>query len=122
MDYQAPSRELEEMLKKQAKILRARFSIGRRLPRPRRETPLALAARLPEVGVAWTHTHGKVTYSLRVLGPATVECEGGGETRNFRTLKSLARAITGKNPPIGGWKYFFGGMSRADVTAKWKKA
>lgn len=99
--------------------LRRRFAIGARRPRPRRETPRALAARLPDAGVVIT-THRKGhDYTVRVVGEHAVELECDGRVEGYESLRAVATAIMGYAPSVGGWQFFFGTMTRAEVSARY---
>ena len=56
-------------------------------------------------------------YSIRVVGETAVECNMDGLWERFTTLKSLANAIQGSTVSMGGWRFFFGGRSPAEINA-----
>jgi hypothetical protein len=119
--YLKSPRDLEEMTEALVTTLRGRFSIGARVSRPRRDTPLALSQRLPETGVTWDYVNRGKTYSIHVVSVATVECVVDGELRRFRTLKALAKSILGYAPAVGGWRFFFGSLSPSEVNTRYKR-
>lgn len=101
--------------------LRGRFSLIERHRKPRKDTPRALAQRLPEAGVSWKYTRGTRVYTILVVDEHTVVLQEGESEKRLQSLKAVATEILGYYPGIGGWRYFFGEMSYDEVSARYKR-
>ena len=111
---------LETVTEAAVAALRQGFAVGTRHRRPRRETHRALMMRLPEVGVCLPFTKRGQTYHVRIVGENAVDLEReDGTVVRYETLKAVATAIAGYTVSVSGWQYFFGGMSREEVSARY---
>lgn len=110
---------LEEMTDILVTVIKGRFVVGTRKPRPRRETQRALMMRLPDVGVEWTIARNTLMYTLRIATDHCVELDTGGELKRYPSLKAVATAIQGYPPSVSGWQFFFGLMSREEVLERY---
>jgi len=117
--YLVSTAKLEIMTEALVDVLRSQFVIGTRRPRPRRETERALSLRLPQVGTAWEHHRKGRIFRLRVTSETTVEVEVDDTTNRYESLKAAAIAICGYTPSVSGWIFFFGGMLREEVAARY---
>lgn len=113
---------LETVAEVAAEAIHQKFSLYTRRPRRLKETPRAIAIRLPEVGVSWEYEHKGKSYKVTVVGEHELELEIDGEMQKHPTLRSVATAILGYGPPIGGMRFFFGGMKLDEVNRKYRKA
>lgn len=112
--------KLDELAEALLLALRGQWVMSPRRPRPRLETPRAISLRLPEVGVAWTMIRRGIHYSLRITGDHELEVAYNGHIERYESLKAAARAICGYPPSVSGWVFFFGSLSREEVSARYK--
>lgn len=112
---------LDEVVERVADAMRGKMVLGIRRPKERKTTRRALSMRLPEVGVTFPHEHNGKRYTVSVVEANMVELEDSeGKVERYRTLKAVAFAILGYQPPIGGWRFFFGGLSSEEVSTRYK--
>lgn len=103
-----------------AESVRRRFAVQRRRDRPRKTTERALSMVLPAVGVTIEVAHKGKTYVVSVVEGNMVRLVLEGEVvGQFNSLKSAALSILGYAPSSGGWRFFFGHASHAEVAARY---
>lgn len=95
------------------------FKVVKKAHRPRLETERALLLRLPEPGVVYEGERAGKRYSFTVLSDEVVELVLDGKRTRHGTLKGVATAICGYPPSVAGWTFFFGGLSREEVAARY---
>lgn len=116
-----PGSQLEELVSALASAMRGTMILGVRRPKQRKTTQRAIAMRLPEVGVTFPFLHKGQHYRISIVEGEMVELrDEAGEVRLFRTLKAVADAILGYDIPVGGWRFFFGGLSSEEVSSRYK--
>ena len=114
------SQLLEELVEAVADAMRDTMVLGIKRPRERKTNRLALARRLPDVGVAWTHERKGKLYKLSIVEGEMVEMENEGQVERYKSLKQAMVAILGYDSPITGWRFFFGPLSHEEVTKRYK--
>lgn len=113
---------LEAATSAAAESVRRRFAMQRRRERPRKTTQRALSMVLPAVGVAISVTHKGQVYTVSIIEGDIVRLELEGEViGQFNTLKAAAFSILGYMPSMGGWRFFFGQATHAEVEARYGK-
>lgn len=112
---------LEEIVEAVADAMRGKLILGIRRPKERKTTRRALSLRLPEVGVVFPYEHNGKRYLVSVVEDGVMEVEVNGVMERYKSLKAVAFAILGYSPPIGGWRFFFGGMSWDEVNTRYGK-
>lgn len=111
---------LEELVEAVVDAMKGNMILGIKRPRQLKTSRLALARRLPEMGVNFSHEHKGKVYQVKIVEGDMVEMESDGQVERYKSLKQAMVAILGYDSPVTGWRFFFGPMSHDEVTKRYK--
>lgn len=111
---------LEELVEAVADAMRGTMILGIKRPRERKTNRLALARRLPEVGVSFPYEHKGKHYQVSIVEGEMVEVDCDGQVERYKSLKQVQEAILGYRSPMVAWRFFFGPMNHEEVTKRYK--
>jgi len=111
---------LEELVEAVADAMRGSMVLGIKRQKPLKTNRIALARRLPGVGVSWPYEHKGKQYRVNIVEGNMVELESEGQVERYSSLKQVQVAILGYDSPVTGWRFFFGPLSHDEVTKRFK--